>query len=833
MALPPLSDPITATGRAGSKAHRLADRLVRAVGAGDDKTTLAAIAQVQSSGQDPAAAALLTAWIVRGAPAACRLPDGSPDMGTLTHTTPQDLKTAGSQTKAFGPDPQHVRATGGQAREVIQKAATLAQSLPERRRDSAATQLFAREFRLNPDLSAVVLSLLAEACLPLRRDQAAPDPSAAADAARYLANITDKPSADRALEQARRDGFDLGHLRDAAGERLTSDIRRLNNPKTPGTGVPARVEALNHLIESILIAEPAPPQDDQPLELVALLVEAARNGDTDIVADLTTLAQRRELLPSAVGILVSNLNRTCPDDARTPDGRPDFHYLCGTTDQEKFLDRQDRHTPQQRRETANLWTTTRAAVELLEAAQSNLRTSGHQDKTMTLLRTGFAARPKLIAPAVRAAAEAVALCTASAGLDPGSGQERAAIDYDGHAQRADPSTTPLPPLPLPGGERYEDDPVDAFDFAQPAASLAARWRDKLARHLATPEAFVQAVRRIDHRALRPAVASRLRATKILLGQEQDRLRRATLYHLNGRLTGLATAQRFAPRATPITWDRIRTQVGFMTFERPIAAGPDIPIVAVSWSPWHAGWEPYPDAAPQAEAAALDRPAWWHRDPHADPEPRKHYFDATATLRGAQAGLLAKSSREYLWVTFYSPAPAGAQEPLARVSDLVVPIGAHLPEGGPGAGSRLSWLRALLAAWDRQTDPERRPGDVAAVERAIEVPRPDHRAKGKKGKSTPRRADTVHVVTDEDIPPARRCPADPQVQVPAPRTEPEYGLVIQTKGTQSHCFAPRGEHRRHLEAGQPCPHHRDIPLTPQYRRHPDLPLRTTQTVHKPT
>ncbi|MGC5263983.1 hypothetical protein ACPXCO_23490 [Streptomyces cyaneofuscatus] len=291
---------------------------------------------------------------------------------------------------------------------------------------------------------------------------------------------------------------------------------------------------------------------------------------------------------------------------------------------------------------------------------------------------------------------------------------------------------------------------------------------------------------------------------------------------------------------PISWDRIPTTTAFMAFERPIAGTPDQPIVAVSWSAWSPGWESHPRARPREETATLGRPVWLHRNPHADSSQRHAYFDGTVTGRDrsgteGMAGLLGPRPYDWLWVTFYNAFP-GNDVPLAWNAEMAIPVGSRLPANGLDHGSRLSWLRVLLAVWDRQTDPEPPPGDVAATVEEREVVRPDYRTKVKKGKKNPlRHTDIIHVVTDRDIPP-RRTPAgrreEYQPALPVPRAEPQYGVVIQTKGTQNHCFAPNGEHRRHLGAGEPCPHHRRIPMATEYRKYSDLPLRPNQTVHKP-
>jgi len=105
------------------------------------------------------------------------------------------------------------------------------------------------------------------------------------------------------------------------------------------------------------------------------------------------------------------------------------------------------------------------------------------------------------------------------------------------------------------------------------------------RHFDDPQTAIGLAPGIEGMSLLPATASRLAAAKIIIGQEARRLDRGRVYHLNARLTRLATDQRREARDLPVTWDRIPTTSGFMGFERPIGGTPDQPIVAVSWGPW--------------------------------------------------------------------------------------------------------------------------------------------------------------------------------------------------------------------------------------------------------
>ncbi|SEM78919.1 hypothetical protein [Streptacidiphilus jiangxiensis] len=817
-----------ATQDAGSETARLVSDLVETAAADNDRDLLSLIEQARTGGLDAGVAAVLTTALVRNAARADRLTGGAPDMGALTLTRPQDLAQLHLADNPLGADPAYVRLMGGRAREVMQRAATLVHPLPDADREHEARKVYTEEFGRDRDVSGVVLRLLTEACVPVLHGTAADALAESRRLASYLDKITGRGDVEHVLEEVRRDGVDLEELQRAAADRIGREARRINGAG-PGQEPAdrARVEGLNALVHKIRAAEHRDEDDERMLDFITLLMEGTRTWDRELVAAVTEVVKTSKLVPNVVGTLLSNVNRACPDDARRPDGCPNLLDLSGTADRERFQERTARAGDPD----APTWETSRATVELLESATAQIAGRGHQGATMAVLRKGFADAPQLEAPALRIAAELAALCMASLDHRPDPGHRQ--TDTDGFSPSQAPAGLVLPPQPVPGGRGYEGDPAD-FGYEQQVASRVPRWRNRMLRHLSSPETAVRLAGGVDRMTLTPAVASRLTAAQIVIGQETRRLENGRVYHLNPRLTRLATAERDEPRHLPVTWDRIPARTGFMAFALPIAALADQPIVAVSWGPWSAGWEPHHGARPANDTIPFDRPVWRHQHPHPDQQQRQAYFHGTSTSTAHQgeehlAGLVATSPREWLWVTFYAAHPDN-DVPLAWRAETVVPIGAHLPEDTP-ATSLLSWLRTLLAVWDRLTDPA--PRDVAAVVQEIRVARPDTRTKTRRGRKKPTpRTDTVSVVTDRDIPrpPATR-PADPPV-LPAPRPEPQFGVMIQTKGTQNHCFAPRGEHRRYSDAGQECPHHRDIPLKSQYRRYPDLELRPTHTVHKP-
>ncbi|MFJ4679248.1 hypothetical protein [Kitasatospora sp. NPDC088783] len=834
MASAPLPSALQPAQGPGAEIARLVGDLVQAAADGNEQDLHTLVERARAAGTDAGAAAVLTVALTRNAPPEGRTAGGAPDMGALPLTRAQDLHEVHLADNPTVAAPARVRQMGPRARAVMQKAADVAQPLSDADRGPALRKLYTEQFRDDRDISEVVLRLLAQACVPVLHGSAAETLAQNKRIAALLDRVTDRSVVDQVLDEARRGGVDLEELQRAAADRIGGQARRSNGT---GAGLDpqqlARIDGLNALSKEIRAGEQHPDADQRMFGFLSLVLDAARTGDWELVAAVTEVLQADKSVPNIVGVLLSNINRACPDDTRRPDGRPDLLSLSGAADRERFEDRAARGGDA----AAGLeWESARAVVDLLEAATAQITRRGHQAATMKVLRKGFAAARHLEAPAVRMAAEMAAMCMA--GLETHALPGRWQADTEGFFPTQDPASLVLPPQPLPGGRPYDGDPAD-FDYEQPVASRVPRWRNRMLRQFDSPETAVRLAGGIDRMTLTPAVASRFTAAQIVIGQESARLKHGRVYHLNERLTRLATAQRHQPRDLPVTWERLPTRTGFMGFARPIAALPDQPVVAVSWGEWHAGWEPRLDARPHEAVTAFGRPVWKHRHPHPDPAHRRAYFHGTCAEPGSSAehrnaALVATSSREWLWVTFYA-AHTDRDVPLAWCAQTVVPIGAYLPQEAQDADAGLlPWLRTLMATWDRLTDPD--PHDVAAVIQEVRLPRPDNRTRSKKGKkpapSTEPLSDTVYVVTDREVPRRPAAPPADQGVIPAPRPEPQYGLVIQTKGTQNHCFAPSGEHRRHLEAGLPCPHHRDVPLKPRYRRYSDLPLRPPRTVHKP-
>ncbi|RNG26250.1 hypothetical protein [Streptomyces botrytidirepellens] len=217
----------------------------------------------------------------------------------------------------------------------------------------------------------------------------------------YLDTITGHVSVDGVLEQARRDGVDLEELEQAAADRLGAAARRLNGPGGQSQADRERAAALNLLIDKIGALQPHNENEDQLVHYITLLVEAARDGDEELIDAIGAILAKTRDVPRALGALLANIHRTCPDDTRRPDGRPDMLALSGTHERKPFVQR----AGNSERDAQELWETRRAASQLLDAALTGLKDRGHQDGTLAVLRKGLAAAPELATPAVRIAAE--------------------------------------------------------------------------------------------------------------------------------------------------------------------------------------------------------------------------------------------------------------------------------------------------------------------------------------------------------------------------------------------------------------------------------------------
>ncbi|MFK0121630.1 hypothetical protein [Streptomyces sp. NPDC090994] len=95
------------------------------------------------------------------------------------------------------------------------------------------------------------------------------------------------------------------------------------------------------------------------------------------------------------------------------------------------------------------------------------------------------------------------------------------------------------------------------------------------------------------------------AARVLLAQENDRLAKARLYHVDEEMTEAAIRKAERGRKGPLAPHRVPARRGFIAFGKPLVRtvpeGEERPadVVAVSWGPW---------AADFAHAPAHLRPA---------------------------------------------------------------------------------------------------------------------------------------------------------------------------------------------------------------------------------
>ncbi|MFJ4680489.1 hypothetical protein [Kitasatospora sp. NPDC088783] len=550
-------------------------------------------------------------------------------------------------------------------------------------------------------------------------------------------------------------------------------------------------------------ANPTAPGDELPqaVNLAAILVQAAQTDSPTVLAAAIHETCERGLAPLVLATLLARLHNTAPLALRHRDGRPDVWRLTRSPALDAV------HDP--------------AALALLDLALGQFVVSARQP--VAVLTSGLRAHPE-ITPA------AIALATHLAAADlPGALEMTVATD--GFLQSPHTAALVLPPAP---GTDDTGDPADT-DWQQPHPSKAVRWRNRLLAQLRarpTPAAAEPLLRAL---ALYPAVRSATDMAQIVLGQEQDRLEHGWPWHVNEAVTRHGTARRGHARPLPLTWERVPRGrgYGFMTFHKPIGTTTGgRPVAGVTWGPWQGCTRPLRDPEPMPETAFLGTGVWVQRHPHPDPEHARRYFAGEAAIADGQGseqrvGLLTRSERDYVWITFWA-ATNDPATPLERAGELAVPVGITLPP--PQPGSRHAWLRAVLAVWDLITDPAPPPETLAALvrERDVELPDNTAKSKGARRRRSPGRSERVNVVGHYITPPDKPAPPPAPGTRPAPRAPLQYGYEVHTTGRRNHCFKP-ADHASYLDAGQECPHHREIDVAQEYRVRKDLDLRPPSTV----
>ncbi|MFD8316202.1 hypothetical protein [Kitasatospora purpeofusca] len=819
-------------------------RLVEAIRAHDYPAAAQVILQAARGKYVGRVGALLVSAICHGATDDERTASGIPDIARLTHCRDRDefLRHAVATERPFHraeenwPDAERCRPT-------MQKAVGLYTSLVHTDADratDAVAQGFASAFRQDEKIAFPLLSMLAEAAVPSYGRLAA-DMMGTGRIHTLLDRAGEnRDSVESVLQMARLNGVDMGEM-----ETLAADVVGELNRKAlrgPLDGVEVeQLAGMGELLERIRSHRAGKSEDLVPA-LADVLVDAAERADDALVYEITEHAVQSGIHDQVTAAILGRIEDLAPADFRLPGGRPDLHRAVGTSDRATWMETARSAKGPLGREADAAWALARAAVELLDAALSEARLRGRWDAATAVLRPALGARPELADPVVQTAAIAAAALTARAGQD--AAQARAepdgTLEVAGFGEPMDPATVVLPPYPNHGTEPLEADPADHFDFHQPVTAVTSRWRGKLRRQLLTPESVSVTAEILDDMTLVPAVASPLEAAQILLGQEDERLLTGAVWLIDGRLTRLATAQRFDARELPVTWDRVpgKRGMGFMQFEHAIGQMGRQSVVAVSWGPWRADWSPHPGAIALPVAEPFGRPVWWHTDMHPSERDQERYFNGKLDAQGRDrsVGLLVEQPGvEFVWLTFWTPSLVGQKElPLVRAGEMVVPIGACLP-AEPSPASRWPWARVVFACWDRLTDPQREPGQLVAAVEQVVVELPDNRAKDKKRKSG-KRTDAVSVARVEEVPTPRQPRPAPAVEepaaVPSPRGPLTYGYTVVTTGTRKFCTQTH-KHREYRERGEECPHHEERPIVPSYKVRPDLEQQPTKRARHAT
>ncbi|MEU5163942.1 hypothetical protein AB0G74_30605 [Streptomyces sp. NPDC020875] len=297
------------------------------------------------------------------------------------------------------------------------------------------------------------------------------------------------------------------------------------------------------------------------------------------------------------------------------------------------------------------------------------------------------------------------------------------------------------------------------------------------------------------------------AARVLLAQENDRLAKARLYHVDEEMTEAAIRKAERGRKGPLAPHRVPAKRGFIAFGKPlvrtVSEGEERPadIVAVSWGPWAADFAHAPGHLRPTPVAGPRQPFWrWF-----GPDGVRH--------------IEAVDGREKptWWLTLWARPTHAVPGTPPLLADNETTIGATDTPGPMHIGTTDEIAHVVYACWDFITQEQvtKRPITQQRVQPRKPTDLRRDRRKGVEDNSA------VHLVTlrGRRPQPAESAPAG---AVPSGRTL-DYRQVI-AEYDRSHCMNPR-LHRD--DPARESHHHEEITVIEHVRGPDGAPLRPTR------
>lgn len=306
------------------------------------------------------------------------------------------------------------------------------------------------------------------------------------------------------------------------------------------------------------------------------------------------------------------------------------------------------------------------------------------------------------------------------------------------------------------------------------------------------------------------------AARVLLAQENDRLAKARLYHVDEEMTEAAIRKAERGRKGPLAPHRVPATRGFIAFGKPLVRtvpeGEERPadVVAVSWGPWAADFAHAPGHLQPTPVPAPRQPFWrWF-----GPDGVRHIeaFDG--------------KEKPTWWLTFWTRPTHVVPGMPPLLADNETTIGATETLGPMRIGTTDEVAHVVYACWDFITQEQvtKRPITQQRVQPRKPTDLRRDRRKGVEDDSA------VHLVTLRG---RRPQPAEPAPADPAPSVRKlDYRQVI-AEYDRSHCMNPR-VHRD--DPDKERHHHEEITVIEHVRGPDGAPLRPTKesrTVHQLT